>query len=69
MDFELPHDIDSTCATRDEPQSRRRPSRFFLNQNHIFSTNSSEQWPTSARPSVSSVYSVDCLKFVSIRVH
>ena len=49
MNFKLPHDIVSTCAKRDEPPSRRRPSRSFPDQNHILSTNSSEQWPTSAR--------------------
>ena len=69
MDFKLPHDVVSTCAKRDKPPSRRRHFRFFLDQNHILTTNSSERWPTSARHSVSSVYSVDCKKFVCIRVH
>ncbi len=36
---------------------------------HLPSTTASERWPTSARHSVSSVYSVDYIKFVCIRVH
>ena len=70
MDFKLPHDVVCACAKRDEPPSRRRPSRFPLDQNNILSTNSPERWPTSARHSVSSVYSVDYKKsclFVCIR--
>ena len=69
MNFKLPHVVVSTCAKRDEPPSRRRPSRFSLDQNNILSTNSSEPWPTSARHSVSSVYSVDYPKLVFIRVN
>ena len=69
MDFKLPHDVVCTCAKRDEPPSRRRPFRFILDQNIILSTNSSERWPTSARHSVYSVYSVDCPKLVFIRVN
>ncbi|MBR4417534.1 MAG: hypothetical protein IKS67_12225, partial [Victivallales bacterium] len=47
--FELPHDVVSTCAKRDEPPSRRRLYRFLLDQNIILSTYSPEPWPTSAR--------------------
>ena len=69
MDLKLPHDVVTTCAKRDEPPSRRRLFRFIFDQNHILTTNSSERWPTSARHSVSSVFSVDCEKFVYIRVY
>ena len=69
IDFKLPHDVVCACAKRDEPPSRRRPFQFFLDQNNILSTNSSETRPTSARHSVSSVFSVDYKKFASIRVH
>ena len=69
MDFKLPHVVVCACAKRDEPPSRRMPSRFPLDQNNILSTNSPERWPTSARHSVSSMYSVDCPRFVFIRVH
>ena len=62
--FKLPLDVVFACAKRDEPPSRRRPSRFSLVQNNILSTNSPERLPTSARHSVSSVFSVDYKKFV-----
>ena len=71
MNVKLPHDNFCACAKRDEPPSRRRPSRFLLDQNHLLTTNYSERWPTSARHSISSVYSVDwnehSCPFVSIR--
>ena len=66
MDFKLLHDILCCRAAHDNRRADGGLSDFLPDQNIILSTNSSEPWPTSARHSVSSVYSVDHEK---IRVH
>ena len=66
MDFKLPHDILCCRAAHDNRRADGGLSDFLPDQNIILSTNSSEPWSTSARHSVSSVYSVDHEK---IRVH
>ena len=69
IDFKLPHDILCTSRSDDNRRADGGLSDFLPDQNNILSTNSSGPWPTSARHSVSSVYSVDYQKFVCIRVN
>ena len=59
MGFELPHDVVSACAKRDEPPSRR--SRLFHWQSTFcfYLDILREVVGPPARLSVSSVYSVD----------